>query len=465
MGLFDKKISNTTNVDQDFTDYNLPFGQEGTGNYGLGPGASDTSFNYGVTPAIGGVGGDVFAPTFSFLDSGNSSNDAAAAARAVYNQEKGGTGENDSTFLDWWSANGDRSGVNSLQENPYDYALLQALAPSNPQAAEILNKLGGSSGSGGGNSGAYGAALNITGDNSVGAGRDISGPVAAGDDSVAVQLSGGGFVNTGEITGPLSTGNVGGNQTQVGGDNSGQIINAPTSGPIIGGDVDAPVITAPIGGPATFGENSPVIQISAPPASSNADSGVAPSVTAPVATGDDSVAQAATGGGVVVNGDTSAPISTGDIAGTNIQAGGDISAPISSGNTGTLVQAGGDIGGPVVNSNPGSGGVSTPITAGGDIEQTGNVILGNSGTINISTDTPEIVNAALDANRAALTAALNSNADAIARSLASTDKSLAALAETRTDPNVTTNADAMKAVAVVAVAFVAIALLNGRRAA
>jgi hypothetical protein len=85
--------------------------------------------------------------------------------------------------------------------------------------------------------------------------------------------------------------------------------------------------------------------------------------------------------------------------------------------------------------------------------------------VTITTDTPEIIKGALEANAAAVAAALSSNSDALSRSLASSDKSLAALADTRIDPNVKTNSDALNAVAIVAVAFAALQLFARRRAA
>lgn len=124
------------------------------------------------------------------------------------------------------------------------------------------------------------------------AGGNVSGAVASGEDSVSQQFAGGG--------------------AGVAGDNFGQNISAPVSGPVIGGDVlDSPIINAPVSGAVTGGD---VI-----------DSAV---ITAPIS-------------GQVIVGDVLAPVQN-----LTPAAGGGVTAPIA---------AGGDveIGGPVIQGNSG----------------------------------------------------------------------------------------------------------------
>ncbi len=97
-------------------------------------------------------------------------------------------------------------------------------------------------------------------------GGPVSGAVASGEGSISQQASGGGVA--------------------VAGDNFGQNISAPVSGPVIGGDViDSAIVTAPVSGTVIGGDAlGPVVTVTPPLSAPGTGGG---GVTAPIVAGGD----------------------------------------------------------------------------------------------------------------------------------------------------------------------------------
>ncbi len=133
----------------------------------------------------------------------------------------------------------------------------------------------------------------------------------------------------------------------------------------------------------------------------------------------------------------------------SVGAGGDVSAPIASGDDAIAIMSSGPVAvgdnSPAINASAsGQGAISAPISAGEDLTNNAPVIVGNTGTVTITTADPAVAQAAIDAT-----------GEALRTSTSFADRALAAIGEANKDPEerVTNNA----LIAVVGV----VALLGG----
>lgn len=201
IGWFNKKISNTTNIDQDITEIYTPIGVEGEDNYTLGSGAVDRSTQVG---AAGSYGDQAFAPQFNFLAPAAaplSGGEPVTYDRALdyyrRNVDDGSTARGSDPWNDKfnaWTAGLENSfGVGSYTELTSDQ--LSGPGPSS----------GGTQNTGAQNFGGavQGAGFNVAG--------NIVAPIASGEDSFSGQLGGGGIIARGSVSvsGPLITDNLG----------------------------------------------------------------------------------------------------------------------------------------------------------------------------------------------------------------------------------------------------------------
>lgn len=183
-------------------------------------------------------------------------------------------------------------------------------------------------------------------------------------------------------------------------------------------------------------------------------------VSAPIASGDDSTAQQTGGGSVGVIGDVDAPVvvNSAPVAGSVNTIGGDVDAPIVNIDapvSAPVVSVGGDVDAPIVNSDGGDGGISAPISAGGDVDLGGgNIFTGNNAPINIYDTSEDVFRSALDETSAAVSSALDYS-----------QKALNAVTESVKDPSERLGTSALQTVGIVG-GFVALGiyLLNRKSA-
>jgi|GEM_PF-4953936 len=347
MPLFGSTKNNTT-LYETLTENNLPTGVEGTGNRTVGAYGTDSSQQFGAP--ISDVGdGNLIAPMNFYAPSQSVGNRADAgtvqAARDAYlATQTPGYNISESQFVNWWRNN---LGAYNLNDYPEEIAYLRAIG-----ATDVLNRAGvpltaPPAPPPSVDSSSNGVNIGQFGGAVQGSGTvagQVNAPVASGNDSVAQQVGVGAAVG-GDVFDSV-------------------IIAAPVSAPIIQGDVLAPVVnvTAPVAGPViTVNDNSaPVIAPSGP-------------VNAPI-----------TG----IGGDALAPVVV-------------VTDP-----AGPVITTGGDVLAPIVNADASGGGVSAPISAGGDIEVNAPVISGVNGNVTIVSSDADVARAAIDAAQQGLNSSL-----------------------------------------------------------
>lgn len=381
-------------------------GVEGTGNLIQGEGSrfQDTSqtSSYSISPSISSDGGDVFAPIFS---GGGSSGGGEANWLTRSNAAKA-IAENPGLFgflPEYLSQNGDN-------RTPEQW-LYDDLTAGDPNGSFIaaVKSAGGFGQTPASNSGGDQVAQQVNGENSFAVSGSINGPVASGNDSVAIQQSQGGIANTGSVSAPIITGNGGNGGAPIlatgdGGDLNAQVVTAPVSGSVVGGDVNAPIISAPVSGPLTViggDAEAPIFNAS--------NSGIQ-------STGNDSVVQT-----------FAAPV--GVVGGGDIE----VSAPIINGNSGSVS---------ITTSDP--------------------IIVKAAIDANLSTSSLALSFAknALDSNRLTSESALDAARTSLNSSLSFADKALAAVAESRKDPNERVTTDTLKTVLYIAAGLGALVALR-----
>lgn len=357
---------------------------EGSDNYVLGRGATDLAgATFGGNAPIAQTsvfGDDNFAPVFN--QGGGVASVANSPASGVNYQgavdyfitsgKSGGlapySAEFNNAFNDWIGPIAEANGVSDWYGGGLTYDML-AQGPAPAQAAAPSQSVLSPSV---GNTSNFGGAVQGSGV----VGGVIAGAVASGEDSIAQQGNG-----------------------NVAGDNFGAVVTAPIVGPavIAGGDQ----------------ENVTV---------------VAGNVSAPIASGPDSIAQQVGSGSVAVAGDAEDVVNvTGPVAG-----------PIVTGDDGVAISTQGPSG----------------INAGGDVETTAPIVTGVTGDVSIIQNDAGVLEAALEANRSVLSDALST-----------ANSALSAVADSRKDPNERVTNSALYTIGAVILGVAALATLARRRAA